>query len=174
MERLKIFVTGAVGSGKSTLARRIAAEFAIPAIELDEVVYIRTPEGDIKSTEDARDRLLAERTASGSWVAEDAGRRYFKHLWMEADLLILLDVPKGRRNFQIVTRWIKQMLHLEKCGYKPDLSWLPLMMKWSRDYDRDYEGFVAELSACPGYLRVKSANAAMEAVRRLAQARADV
>ena len=167
MDGLKIFVTGAVGSGKSTLAGRIAEEFGIPAIELDDVVYIRTPEGDIKRTAEELDALLAEKTASGSWVAEDAGRRCFKRLWMEADLLILLDVPKWRRNFQIVTRWAKQMLRLERCAYKPGFGWLPLMLKWSRDYDRDYEGFVSELSACPGYLRVERADAAMEAVRGL-------
>ena len=162
---MKIFVTGAVGSGKSTLARRIAAECGIPAIELDDVVHIRRPEGDIKRTAEERDRLLAELTASGSWVAEDAGRRCFKHLWMEADLLILLDVPKRRRNFQIFTRWAKQMLRLERCAYRPGFGWLPLMLKWSRGYDRDYADFAAELSACPGYLRVESADAAMEALR---------
>ena len=164
---MKIFVTGAVGSGKSTLARRIAEEFGILAIGLDDVVHIRRPEGDVKRTPEERDRLLAEMTASGSWVAEDAGRRCFKHLWEEADLLILLDVPKIRRNFQIFSRWARQMLRLERCAYKPGFRWLPLMMKWSRDYDRDYADFTAELSACPGYLRVESADAAMEAVRQM-------
>lgn len=47
---LKIDIVGSVASGKTTLSRKISKEFNIPHYEKDNVVWKRTPSGDVKRT----------------------------------------------------------------------------------------------------------------------------
>ncbi|MCL2408094.1 MAG: hypothetical protein FWC96_00555 [Oscillospiraceae bacterium] len=135
----KIYITGPVGGGKSTLARKISKEFGITYFEMDSVIYEPDPDSKITGTrkrpESERDFLINEVLSSESWVAEDAGREIFEILWQEADSIILLEPPVHTRKCRIILRWIKQMLRVEKCGYRPGLYMLKLMFKWTKGYE---------------------------------------
>ncbi|MCG8639103.1 MAG: hypothetical protein MI862_05180 [Desulfobacterales bacterium] len=54
----KIWIIGAVGSGKSTLAKRLSEYMHIDCYELDNLVYIRKPTGDIRRSDKERDDIF--------------------------------------------------------------------------------------------------------------------
>lgn len=47
---MKIDIIGSVASGKSTLAAVISEKYKIPYYQKDNIVWERTPEGDVKRT----------------------------------------------------------------------------------------------------------------------------
>jgi len=135
----KIYITGSVGSGKSTLGKNLAKEFGFAYCELDSVIYkpyAESTSGNRKRSIEDKDALISDVLSSERWIIEDSGRKEFEYIWDEADSIILLDPPKSLRNWRIVSRWIKQMLHVEKCGYRPGFYMLKNMIKWARDYDK--------------------------------------
>ena len=145
----KTFITGTVGTGKSTLARRISKELTIPCHHLDQVIYILDPTtdtGNRKRTDAERDEMINDILAQPAWVAEDAGRAIFEPLWQQADIILLLEPPIPIRNFRIFSRWVKQRLGLEKCGYSPGFWMLRNMYKWSANYDTGKDGLKERLA----------------------------
>ena len=62
-----------------------------------------------------------------------------------ADSIILLEPSVAVRRRRIVIRWIKQMLGIEKCGYKPGFWMLRAMFKWTRDYETDVDSLKQSL-----------------------------
>lgn len=65
---LKIDIVGSVASGKTTLARKISKEFNIPHYEKDNVVWKRTPSGDVKRIPQERDCILMTLSAKGKYT----------------------------------------------------------------------------------------------------------
>jgi len=134
----KIYIVGSVGSGKSTLARRISEAFGFAYFESDSIIHEPDPDsptGTRRRTEAERDALIDEVLTQERWIAEDTGRRIFEMLWQEADSIILLEPPVFIRKYRFILRWVKQMLRLEKCIYRPGLYMLKLMFKWTKDYE---------------------------------------
>lgn len=134
----RLYISGPVGSGKSTLARRLSEMTGIPCFELDGIVYEPdpdSPDGNRKRPEAERDRLFAEILAAPRWIAEDAGRLCFMEAYGRADEILLLEPSPAVRRARIVRRWVRQNLRLERCGYRPTLSMLKAMFRWSRDYE---------------------------------------
>ena len=138
----KIYIVGPVGSGKSTLARKLSKEFGFVCSELDSIVYEPDP-----STGDNRKRSVEERDlifnsvlSNERWIVEDAGRAYFEIAMQKADAIIHLEPSVYVRKRRILLRWIKQRLHLGKCGYIPDLLMLKLMFKWTKSYEIGADG----------------------------------
>ncbi|GAQ19860.1 DNA topology modulation protein FlaR [Oceanobacillus picturae] len=66
----RIHIVGSVGSGKTTLAREISSKLGIPYYELDNVVWIRDESGDIRRTDQERERCLNSIMQSESWITE--------------------------------------------------------------------------------------------------------
>jgi len=134
----KIYIVGPVGGGKSTLARMLAKEQGLAYYEGDSVIYkpyAESTTGNHKRSDKDRESLLNEMLSSKRWVMEDSGRALFEFVWQQADSVILLEPPVGVRKRRIVLRWIKQVLRLEKCGYRPGLYMLKNMFKWTRNYE---------------------------------------
>ena len=139
----KIYITGPVGSGKSTLSRRLARECGFAVYEMDFMVYRadrhNRPENG-KYTDTEREALFADALRQDRWIMEDAGRALFEEAWRQADLIVFLVPPLPVRLVRIVTRWLKQNLGLEACGYRPDLRMLRLMFTWTKGFETGANG----------------------------------
>lgn len=139
----KIYIVGPVGSGKTTLARKLSKDFGFDCCELDRIVYEPDPSssvGNRKRPEEERDNLLNSVLIKDRWIVEDAGRAYFEIALQKADSIIQLELPISIRCQRILLRWIKQNLHLEKCGYTPTIQMLKAMFKWTLNYENGSDG----------------------------------
>lgn len=146
---MKLYIVGSTASGKSTLARQIAKRTHIPCFHLDEVVYEEDPTdswGNRKRTEQQRDALFHEILARQDYVIEDCGRAYFFDGMLQADTVILLDIPRWVRKKRIMQRYIKQKLGIEKCIYKPNLGMVKLMFGWLKVFDTGEDGGQARIA----------------------------
>ena len=54
----KVHIIGSVGSGKTTLAKNLSTKLGIPYYELDNVVWKRYADGDVRRTDQERDVCL--------------------------------------------------------------------------------------------------------------------
>jgi len=133
----KIHIIGSVGSGKTTLARALSYQLNIPYYELDNVVWRRTKNGDIRNTPKERDEQLYNIVNSNAWIVEGAHHKWVSQSFQKADLIIFLDVSVVKRIVRIIKRFILQLLNLEKANYKPTFKMLMKMFKWTNDFEKD-------------------------------------
>ncbi|MDR2898883.1 MAG: hypothetical protein LBU94_01055 [Clostridiales bacterium] len=140
----RIYIVGIVASGKTTLAKALSKQFNIPHYELDCIVhtekdgerYKRAPEECVEEIN--RIDSLGD---WGDWIIEGTYRQSCKCLLDISDKIIFLDPPLWLRKVRIVTRSIKQGLHMEHCHYKPDLHMLKMMFKWTKDFGDNRKDF---------------------------------
>lgn len=146
---MKIYIVGSVASGKSTLARRISQITGIPCHHLDEVVHMPDPTdswGNKKRTIEERDVLFGSILEQKHYIMEDTGRECFMEGMRKADIVILLEIPLIVRQKRILFRWIKQILGMEKCIYKPRLDVLKAMFRWANNYNTGADGTKGRVS----------------------------
>ncbi|MED4752369.1 DNA topology modulation protein FlaR [Brevibacillus choshinensis] len=134
----KIHIIGAVGSGKTTLARKLFTSLSLPLYELDNLVWERRKEGDIRRPPELRDAYLNEMIQLDRWIIEGAQHLWVNQSFQQADLIILLDVPYRQRVTQIMKRYVLQKAGMEKAHYTPSLQLLKKMFEWNNDY-QNYE-----------------------------------
>lgn len=136
MLRNKIYIIGSVASGKTTMASKLSKQLNIPWYELDNVVHLRLPSGDVKRDAKERDFEFNKITCSDKWIIEGVYRQCFNNGFEKADTIILLDTPPFKRKYRIAKRWICQNLKMEKSNYVPTLKMLFLMYKWSNGFEK--------------------------------------
>lgn len=154
---MRLYITGPVGSGKSTLARALSARTGVPCFALDDVVYEPASgqrQDNSKRPIRERDARFAKILSLPDFIMEDAGRVCFTDGMRAADCVVLLDLPPRVRRRRILLRWIKQNLGIEHCGYRPDLTMLRCMFRWSRNYENGADDLRARLSEFSGKLIV--------------------
>lgn len=132
----KIHIIGSVGSGKTTLARTLSSELNIPYYELDNVVWRRSENGDIRNTPEERDAQLNDIVSSNPWIVEGAHHKWVAPSFQHADMIIFLDVALSKRIYRITKRFALQLLRLEKANYKPTFKMFLMMFKWTNDFER--------------------------------------
>lgn len=72
-----------------------------------------------------------------SWIIEGTYRKSC-HLVLDlAEYIIWLDPPIVLRKIRILTRFVKQKLHMEKCNYQVNYSMLKAMYKWTKEFEQD-------------------------------------
>ncbi|MFD3449914.1 hypothetical protein ACFDTO_35650 [Microbacteriaceae bacterium 4G12] len=133
----KIHIIGSVGSGKTTLARTLSLELDIPYYELDNVVWRRSENGDIRNTPEERDKQLNDIVSSNAWIVEGAHHTWVSQSFQHADIIIFLDVALSKRIYRITKRYILQLLGLEKANYRPSFNMFLKMFKWTRDFEKE-------------------------------------
>lgn len=133
----KIHIIGSVGSGKTTLARTLSSKLNIPYYELDNVVWRRSENGDIRNTPEERDEQLHHIVGSNAWIVEGAHHKWVSQSFQNADMIIFLDVSLSKRIYRITKRFILQLLGFEKANYKPTFKMFMKMFKWTRDFERE-------------------------------------
>ena len=140
---MKVCIVGPVASGKSTLARQLSQLTGTPCFHLDEIVHAKdptNPQGNRKRPVPERDRLFQDILAKGSYILEDTGRSCFVEGMKQADQVVLLDVSPVLRRKRVITRWLRQRLGLESCSYRPSVSMLCDMFRWSKNYETGADG----------------------------------
>ncbi|WP_437438798.1 AAA family ATPase [Bacillus rhizoplanae] len=133
----KIHIIGSVGSGKTTLARTLSSQLHILYYELDNVVWRRSKNGDIRNTPEERDEQLNDIVSSNAWIVEGAHHKWVSQSFRHADMIIFLDVSLSKRIYRITKRFILQLLRLEKANYKPNFKMFLKMFKWTNDFERE-------------------------------------
>ncbi|PEY40398.1 DNA topology modulation protein FlaR [Bacillus cereus] len=133
----KIHIIGSVGSGKTTLARVLSSQLNIPYYELDNVVWRRTKNGDVRNTLEERDEQLSNIIHSDAWIVEGAHHKWVSQSFQNAELIIFLDVSVAKRVSRIIKRFILQSLKLEAANYKPTFEMFMKMFKWTNDFEKN-------------------------------------
>ncbi|ASS74213.1 hypothetical protein CIG75_03910 [Tumebacillus algifaecis] len=146
----KVLIIGIVASGKTTLAKRLSERFNIPWYELDSIVHHQTETGRYKRTAYEQIEVIKNIDKIGVWIFEGTDRPSYRCLFEMADTIIFLDTPLWKRRIRILARFLKQILGIEKCNYKPDIEMLKMMYKWTRDFERSRDDFESRLRLYKG------------------------
>ncbi|NOU86357.1 hypothetical protein GC102_11330 [Paenibacillus sp. LMG 31460] len=141
----KVYIIGIVASGKTTLAKQLSNKRNIPWYELDSIVHHITETGRHKRTAAEQVKVIKEIDKNGTWIFEGTDRESYRCLYEMADTIIFLDTPLWKRRIRILTRFFKQNLGIEKCHYKPDITMLKMMYKWTHDFESNRPDFEAKL-----------------------------
>lgn len=142
---LKIDIVGSVASGKTTLARKISKEFNIPHYEKDNVVWKRTPSGDVKRTPQERDAYFNDIISKKEWVVEGSPRQSLKESYDCCDYIIVSDEYTFTRLIRVFKRWINQRRGKEKYNSKPTLKFLWQNIKWVFEFNKIKKNLLYEL-----------------------------
>lgn len=108
----------------------------IPYYELDNMVWHRTNDGDIRNSTGVRDAILNDTIASNKWIIEGVHYTWTQQCFEHADLIIYLDTPIWKRNYRILKRFLVQKLGFEQGNYKQTFSMLWRMYKWNYDHNK--------------------------------------
>ena len=141
----RIHIIGSVGSGKSTLARILSHKLNIPYYELDNVVWKRTTNGDIRNSPEERDDQFNKIIQSDAWIIEGVHYKWTSEGFELADLIIFLDTTPWKRNYRIIKRFVVQKLGFEKGNYKQTFNMLWLMYKWNHSFEKENKPEIFQL-----------------------------
>ncbi|BBI33490.1 P-loop NTPase family protein [Cohnella abietis] len=141
----KVLIIGIVASGKTTLAKRLSKKINVPWYELDSIVHHQSATGRNKRTEDEQVEAIMDIDKDGNWIFEGTDRESYQCLYEMADTIIFLDTPLWKRKIRIFVRFLKQKLGVESCQYKPDITMLKMMYKWTLDFESNRDKFEAKL-----------------------------
>ncbi|MCM7588110.1 adenylate kinase [Enterobacter chuandaensis] len=109
---MKINIIGTSGSGKSTLAQRIAAELALPYIEMDRLYW--RPDWQGTPDEELLDTLANTLDATPGWVLDGNYNRTRPVKWRDVDMVVWVDCGFTRTLRQAVTRAFKRAWHRQE------------------------------------------------------------
>ncbi|WP_442600453.1 AAA family ATPase [Neobacillus sp. D3-1R] len=134
----RIHIIGSVGSGKTTLAKTLSKKYNIKYYELDNVVWERHKSGDLRRTDEDRDKYLDQIVSTKRWIIEGA----HSHPWVgksfqNADLIIFLDTPYFKRILRIIKRYVRQIIGVESANYTPSFSMFKAMFRWNSFFEKE-------------------------------------
>ena len=135
----KIFISGGPGSGKTTYAQELADKFNIPHFDLDDIKWKnQTKYCDCERTNAGklalRDKILAE---NKNWIIEGV----YTEDWIipiieQADKIIILKPPTWLRQYRIIRRSIRRLVHLEPRTHKESLVSVLKLLHLSGKYNK--------------------------------------
>ncbi|WP_400241518.1 DNA topology modulation protein FlaR [Niallia sp. JL1B1071] len=132
----KIHIIGSVGSGKTTLAKELSIKLQLPYYELDNVVWLRKDNGDIRRSEKEREKFLYAIVQTDKWIIEGVhSEDWVSSSYLEADIIIFLDTNYFIRTLRIIKRFIKQKVGLEKAHYQPTFKIFFKMFQWNKHFE---------------------------------------
>lgn len=131
----KIYILGSVASGKTTLAKKLSQKFDINYYELDSIIFDDTKIINKRRTQEEQLAIITTINTQQTWIIEGTYRKTCHIVLDLADTIIWLDPPLFLRKIRILTRFIKQKLHIEKCNYKSNYSMLKKMYQWTNDFE---------------------------------------
>ncbi len=141
----KIRIVGSVGSGKTTLARKLALQKGIDMYSLDDVVWSRGTEGDLRNSDEQRDAVLVDILLQPRWIIEGSHLGWSLKTFEEADQIIFLHPSLPIRIYRISSRFIRQKRGIEQAGYNPTWLIFSRMFKWTYQYETIYKKQVRDI-----------------------------
>ena len=141
----KIRIVGSVGSGKTTLSRKLALQQGIDTYSLDDVVWSRGSEGDIRNSDEQRDAILGHILLQPSWIIEGSHLGWSMKTFEVADQIIFLHPSLSIRIYRISHRFFKQKRGLEEASYTPTWRMFGQMFKWTYQYETIYKKQVRDI-----------------------------
>jgi adenylate kinase family enzyme len=141
----KIHIIGSVGSGKTTLARNLSVKLSIPYYEIDNIVWKRTKNGDIRNSMEDRDSIFQTIIRKDHWIIEGVHYEWVSKSFEEADIILVLDVAKRKRRYRIIKRFIFQKIGIEKANYKPTFKMLRKMFSWNHNFELIYKPEILQI-----------------------------
>jgi adenylate kinase family enzyme len=134
----RIHIIGSVGSGKTTLAKLLSKRYNIKYYELDNVVWERHKSGDIRRTDEDRDKYLEQIVNTKSWIIEGAhSQAWVSKSFNNAELIIFLDTPYFVRTIRIIKRYVRQIIGVESANYTPSFIMFKSMFRWNRIFEKE-------------------------------------
>ena len=140
---MKILIIGIVASGKTTLAKRLSEENNISHYEIDSIVH--DDFNNRKRSVLEQLEMINDINKNNDWIIEGTLRKNLDVLLEFADKIIFIDIDKKIRKRRIVSRYIKQILGVEKCNYKPSLGIVKDMFKWTNDFEKEKKSFLERI-----------------------------
>jgi adenylate kinase family enzyme len=169
----RIVVKGASGAGKSTLAAELARRLGVPCIELDALHH--GPNWAEPSAEEFRARVRAamDATADRGWVIDgNYERKLGKLVTDAADTVVWLDLPLQTLLWRLWRRTSHRIRHKVELWNGNHEAWSTalwgresLFMWTIRSYGRHHREWPRLYGSHPGYVRLRSAEAARDWLR---------
>ncbi|WP_019414713.1 hypothetical protein [Paenisporosarcina sp. TG20] len=135
----KIRIVGSVGSGKTTLARQLSRKLNIKMYTLDEMVWSRGDEGDIRNPIEIRDEALDSTIQQSSWIIEGTHLGWPDRSFDAADQIIFLNPQVSIRVYRFSKRFFYQKRGIESSSYIPTWRMYGRMFKWTYQYETIYK-----------------------------------
>lgn len=109
MERVS--VVGNAGSGKTTLGRRLAAQLAVPFVELDAIFH--QPGWQELPLEEFR-QAVGEIVATEAWVIDGNYSAVRDLVWARAGTVVWIDLPRATVMRQVISRTLRRALRRQE------------------------------------------------------------
>ena len=154
----RIRLLGATGSGKSYLAKVIADTSDLVHINLDKLIYEHSPEGKIirKYPEQDRNNTLQKMLSHNRWIVEGTYyQNWATSSFEQADLILILNIPRHIRYWRIIKRAIQ---------YRYSLPRLIMHLKYSYRWEKKHKAKAFETLE-PFLHKVREINSFHEAFR---------
>lgn len=126
----RVSVVGNSGSGKSRLAAALAEALSVPYVELDAIFH--QPDWTPLRVEEFRDRV-AVATGSDGWVVDGNYSAVRDIVWVKADTVVWLDLPRRVVMRQVVSRTLRRQVLRTELWNGNQEEWRDL---FSRDPER--------------------------------------
>ena len=111
---MRIVVVGTSGSGKTTLAKALAAQLALPYIELDALNWQAGWRDLVRNDPDEFVRRVALAVAADAWVVDGNYGLVREFVWRRATHLVWLDYDRAIVMYRVIRRsLVRAMLRTE-------------------------------------------------------------
>ncbi|MFK8061333.1 MAG: AAA family ATPase [Polaribacter sp.] len=110
----KIIITGTTCTGKTTLGKKLAKEFSIKQIDLDDIHFL--PNWVEKDNDEFVKDVIAETNKYDEWIVTGSYQTLLKDtVWQETTLIVWLDYPLNLILRRYFIRTYRRVFLKEKC-----------------------------------------------------------
>lgn len=133
---MKIHIIGGSGTGKTHLANILCEKYNIPHHDLDNIFWDNSShQYGVKTSIDRRTELLHEILEKKDWILEGVYYSWLEESFEQADIILVLDIPKYIYKGRIIRRFIKRKFGIEH-GRKETMKSLIDLLKWTDKFQK--------------------------------------
>jgi adenylate kinase family enzyme len=133
---MRIHLIGGPGSGKTYIAEKLAKDWNIPHLDLDDIFWDNNASQYNQKADPAeRDQALQVFIQQKHWIVEGVYYFWVAQSFREADLIIGWPTSQSIRTYRIVKRFVKRKVGLIPAKKKETLRELWNLLKWNHKFD---------------------------------------